>query len=323
MAKILIIHTGGTISMHAQGNGAIIKSSQNPLINMIGHSNDLVIEQEVLFNEPSPHMDPQRMLILSQRIQSVGDQFDGVVVTHGTDTLEETAYFLDLTINVNCGVAVTGAMLSSDQAGSDAITNIHAALRAVTASQAAQMGAMVVLNQQIFAARNVVKTHTTNLATFQSPDAGPIGEVTGQKVHFFIDKLSRDVNPIRHITEGLYLFKTFAGMTGELLSLLSVRQTEGVVIEAMGAGNLPPLLLPALKKLISNGIPVVLVSRCYRGKVAPIYAYEGGGVELKQMGVIFCSYLNGPKALIRLQVGISAGLTGERLNQYMVNENEA
>ena len=299
MAKILMIHTGGTIAMKTNDDGDIADTEQNPLVQLVQTFKDLTIEQIELFNIPSPHMTYRLMWQLSRKINEVADQYDGVIVTHGTDTLEETAYFLDLTVHVKCAVVVTGAMKSTDQIGTDALANIAASL----------------------AVARDAKSHTTNLATFQAPMTGPIGMVHQSQVSFLMALNQQCALDVHQLIDRVYLFKAYAGMDGQLFQLLTPETTDGVVIEGMGAGNLPPQTLPAIQKLIAQNIPVVLVSRCFNGSVAPVYSYVGGGVNLQKMGLLLCHGLNGQKAMVRLVIGLSAGLDHSELGCFMSNDN--
>lgn len=318
--KILVLHTGGTIAMSEDENGAVAPGTENPLNhfkNPFGSEYELLIEN--IFNIPSPHMDPARMLQLKERIMEAHEkeQIDGVVITHGTDTLEETAYFLDLTVPLKIPIVVTGAMRSANEIGSDGLYNFKTAILTAASPEASGMGVLVVMNDEIHTARYVTKTHTTNVATFRTPTFGPIGLILRDEVRFF-EKLLHHVSlPIDQVVDHVYLFKAYAGMDPELLEMAANAQTNGVVIEALGAGNLPPRVLPALEKLLSLQIPVVLVSRSFNGIAQEVYAYPGGGVQLKQMGVTFCHGLNGQKARIKLLVGLSAGLSGEKLATFV------
>lgn len=175
------------------------------------------------------------------------------------------------------------------------------------------------MNDEIHTARYVTKTHTTNVATFRTPTFGPIGLVSKHKVSFFEELLRHTALPIKDIVNHVYLLKAYAGMDNELFDFIAsdTSNANGLVIEALGAGNLPPHVLPSLKKIIDKNIPVVLVSRCFNGIAEDVYSYEGGGVQLKKMGVIFCQGLNGQKARIKLLVGISAGLKGKDLANFV------
>ncbi len=320
MRKILVLHTGGTISMTADENGAVAPSSTNPLLAAgMQLDNDIELEVEEIFNLPSPHVTPEKMLVLAKRIrraQMAG--VTGVVVTHGTDTLEETAYFLDLTLDPQIPVVVTGAMRSSNEIGTDGVYNFQSAIKVAASAGARGKGCLVVMNDEIHTARFVTKTHTTNVATFRTPTFGPVGLVTKDGARFFQELINQEACPIDTVDANVVLIKAYAGMDGTLLGMLP-DTVDGVVIEALGAGNMPPATLPAIKQLLARHVPVVLVSRCFNGVAEPVYDYEGGGIPLQNAGVIFCQGLNGQKARIKLIVALSAGKTGEALAAYVNN----
>ncbi len=317
--KILILHTGGTISMSEDATGKIKPNAQNPLAELpLDSQGQIQLVTEEIFNLPSPHITPAHMLRLSQRLrQAAAEGFDGAVVTHGTDTLEETALFLDLTLTSTMPVVVTGAMRSSNEIGSDGLYNFRTAIMVASANASVGKGVVVVMNDEIHSARYVTKTHTTNVATFRTPTFGPIGIVSEGHVNYMQTINPQPHLPIEKVITEVYLIKAYAGMTGTLFQALNQPTTRGIVIEALGAGNLPPQTLSALQALVHQNIPLVLVSRCFNGIAEPVYDYQGGGVNLAQMGIIFCRGLNGPKARIKLLVGLSAGLQGSALKKYL------
>ena len=188
MKKILIIHTGGTISMKEdEETGAVRPDETHPLHDVappLASLADIYVEE--LFHLPSPHMTPQEMLQLRNRIEEkiANEQIEGIVVTHGTDTLEETAYFLDLTARTDVPIVVTGAMRSSNEIGADGLYNLISSVKVAISDEARGKGVLVVLNDEIHTAKNVTKTHTSNIVTFQSPQYGPIGIVTKRGVFF-------------------------------------------------------------------------------------------------------------------------------------------
>ncbi len=194
MRKILVLHTGGTISMTADESGAVAPSTTNPLLAAGMHlDSDIELEVEEIFNLPSPHVTPAKMLVLAKRIrraQMAG--VTGVVVTHGTDTLEETAYFLDLTLDPQIPVVVTGAMRSSNEIGSDGVYNYQSAIKVAASAGARGKGCLVVMNDEIHTARFVTKTHTTNVATFRTPTFGPVGLVTKDGARFFQELINQE-----------------------------------------------------------------------------------------------------------------------------------
>lgn len=319
MKKILAIHTGGTISMSQNDQGEVVPNAKNPIAQeetILAGRVQLITDE--MFNLPSPHMTPVEMLKIKQRIdQAEKDGIDGVVITHGTDTLEETAYFLDLTLPNTIPVVVTGAMRSSNEVGTDGLYNFRSAIEVAADDVSRGNGAMVVMNDEIHTARYVTKTHTTNVATFRTPTFGPIGIVAKDHAVYFQKLIDQDTCDIDHVVDHVYLIKAYAGMDGSLFDFLDNDQTAGVVIEGLGAGNLPPQTLPAIQRLLDRQIPLVLVSRCYNGVAEDIYDYQGGGIELRKMGLMLCQGLNGQKARIKLLVGLSAGLQGDALKQFL------
>lgn len=308
--QILVIHTGGTISMAEDKKTGTVKPSESNLLiektkNSIGFV-DLLIEGP--FNLPSPHITPKEMdeirHIIEGKIKEAS--VEGVVITHGTDTLEETAYFLDLTLNTSIPVVVTGAMRSSNEIGSDGLYNFISSLRVAACEEAKHKGVLVVLNDEIHAAKNVTKTHTSNISTFQSPQYGPIGIITKRKIIFHHTPLLRENYSIDDIAKQVILIKAHAGMDSTLFLAVRDLPCDGVVVEALGQGNLPPATLPGLRALIKSKIPVVLVSRCFNGIAQDTYEYQGGGKQLRELGVIFSNGLNGQKARVKLLIGLAA-----------------
>ncbi|MCH4164095.1 MAG: asparaginase [Lentilactobacillus diolivorans] len=321
MKTILAIHTGGTISMSQNDKGEIVPNDENPIAeqqSILKGQVKLITDE--MFNLPSPHVTPEVMLKIKQRIiKAIADGIDGVVITHGTDTLEETAYFLDLTLPNTIPVVVTGAMRSSNEIGSDGLYNFRNAILVAATDESYGKGVLVVMNDEIHTARFVTKTHTTNVATFRTPTFGPIGIVTQDKAKYFQELIQTEVADIDHVVSGVYLIKAYAGMDGTLFDAINQSDTKGLVIEGLGAGNLPPQTLPAIQKLLDRQIPIVLVSRCYNGVAQDIYYYQGGGIQLKKMGLILCQGLNGQKARIKLLVGLSDEKSGKELAHFVRN----
>ncbi|MCK3656967.1 L-asparaginase [Pasteurellaceae bacterium Macca] len=310
--KLLILHTGGTISMSEGEDGRVSPSAKNPLLLALEKLNHpATLHQEAILNVPSPHITLSHWLLLKNRIEKAvkAEQFDGVVITHGTDTLEETAYFLDLSLKVDVPVAITGAMRSSNELGADGLINLQSAILVALCPESQGKGVMVVMNDEIHNAKFVTKTHTTNVATFQTPTFGPCGLIAKNRVIYFqhLDQYER--YPVEKIAKSnVQVIKTYAGMDSFLLEQLALSQCDGVVLEALGAGNLPPSCLAGVSALLRADIPVVLVSRAFNGVTQDVYDYLGGGKQLKQQGVIFTTGLSGQKARIKLLVLLNQSL---------------
>ncbi|HDK3708062.1 TPA: asparaginase [Staphylococcus aureus] len=319
MKHLLVIHTGGTISMSQDQSNKVVTNDINP----ISLHQDVInqyaqIDELNPFNVPSPHMTIQHVKQLKDIIlEAVTNKYyDGFVITHGTDTLEETAFLLDLILGIEQPVVITGAMRSSNEIGSDGLYNYISAIRVASDEKARHKGVMVVFNDEIHTARNVTKTHMSNTNTFQSPNHGPLGVLTKDRVQFH--HMPYRQQALENVNEKLNvpLVKAYMGMPGDIFSFYSREGIDGMVIEALGQGNMPPSALEGIQQLVSLNIPIVLVSRSFNGIVSPTYAYDGGGYQLAQQGFIFSNGLNGPKARLKLLVALSNNLDKAEIKSY-------
>lgn len=307
--NILLIHTGGTISMNMNKNtGAVYPSEYNPLKDVTNTLSKYanIIEMEA-FNLPSPHITPVEMLYLRDLIVEQADKYaiHGVVITHGTDTLEETAYFLELTTRFNFPIVLTGAMRSSNELGADGVYNLVEAVRVACDEAAREKGVLVVMNDEIHSAFNITKTSTSSVNTFQSPQYGPIGLITKKMILFHQAPIKRQFVPIDKLDKRVGMLKMYTGMDGDLIDFILQSNYDGVVLEGFGQGNVPPAVSKRIEVLLAAGIPVVLVSRCFNGIAEGVYGYEGGGKSLEDAGVIFATGINGPKARLKLLIGLN------------------
>lgn len=313
---ILIIFTGGTISMakHKETSKAIISDNHNELLQNIALELKNVELRSYQFSlKPSPSITPNDMFELSKLVKSSIDDptVDGVVITHGTDTLEETAYFLDLFLETKKPVVITGSMRNYSELGYDGLSNLVSSILVASHPESAHMGVLVVMNDEINAAAEVTKTHTLSLDTFKSLEFGPIGIVEQENVLYY----RQTHYPHLHlapesISNDVEIIKAYSGSSSVILNLLIDNGTKGFVIEALGRGNVPPQMVPGITRAISLNIPVLITSRCPKGRVLDSYGYEGGGHHLKQLGVIFTENLSSQKARIRLMfaLGITSSI---------------
>lgn len=308
MKKIIIIFTGGTISMKKDENNASVPSMSGEDILELTPGIDKIADIHFLdFGMvPGPQMTPQKMFELSKVIdKKVKDEgYDGVVVTHGTDSLEETAYLVDLTYNNSKPVVFVGSMKSSSEFGWDGASNLIDAVLTASSKEAENRGVMVVMNKEIHVASQVTKTNTRSLDTFKSVDFGPIGCVDNGKAYFYYDYTKRQHISVEKVDDKVDLIKSCCGMDDRLLKFCVDSGSHGIVIEGMGRGNIPPQMVPGVEYAINKNIPVVLVSRCMSGKVIDDYGYQGAGRELREKGVIFGDNLPGQKARIKLMVSL-------------------
>lgn len=306
--KVCIIFTGGTISMTVdQEIGAAIPTLSGEQILSMVYNIDKMADIEICnFSElPGPHMTIDKLLELKKTIQFYlnDDTISGIIVTHGTDTLEETAYFLDLSISHSKPVIVVGAMRNSSELGYDGSSNLAAAVCTAISPKARNKGVLVVLNNMVNAASEVTKTNTLALDTFQSP-YGPLGVIDTNDFIVYRDIAYRQTIETDHIERRVELIKTTIDMDNSLIKYCVDSGIKGLVIEAMGRGNVSPKIMEGIRYAIENKVVVVVVSRCYSGRVYISYGYSGGGKELSDMGVIMGGDMRGPKARIKLMLAL-------------------
>lgn len=255
---------------------------------------------------PGPHMTPEKMYELSTLITEKVDLegYDAAIVTHGTDSLEETAYLVDLTYKSSKPVIFVGSMKNCSEPGWDGPSNLISAVHTAISEEAKNRGVLVVMSEEIHAASQVTKTNTHTLNTFKSMDFGPVGFVDNNKVYFYYNYTKKQHIPSKKICSDVDLIKCGCGMDDRLLRLCVDSGAEGIVIEGMGRGNIPPKMVSGVEYALSKNIPVILVSRCVMGKALDDYGYEGAGRELTARGVILGDNLSGQKARIKLMVAL-------------------
>lgn len=311
MKKVAVIFNGGTISMKVDPRikAAVPTLSGEEIMSMVtGIENYAEIESYTFSSLPGPHMTPELMMDLSKYVQAFLDREDicGVVVTHGTDSLEETAYLLHLTIHNPKPVIVTGSMRNSSELGYDGPANLSASICTAISEEARNRGVLVCLNDELNCASEVTKSHTMHLNTFQSPEFGPIGIIDNNEAIFYRDSLQKEHILTEIIETRVDLIKACAGMDSKLIDFCVEQGAKGLVVEAMGRGNIPPKMAEGVKEAISKGVVVVLVSRCFQGRVLDSYGYPGGGKGLRNAGVIFGDSLPGQKARIKLMLALGS-----------------
>jgi len=314
--KITVITTGGTIASRVDpGSGAAVPIvSGGELVAMLPGVERLAsLSVHELCLISSWDFTPAFMLAIGQAVSTALEGgADGVVVTQGTDTLEETAYWLDLVVDVGRWrkpVVVTGAMRHNSEVGADGPRNLLDSIVVAAHGLDGCAAPMVVANSQVFVGREVVKTDSFNLATFQSPDQGPIGVVHGERVAYtYRGILASRPLPVATAEARVPLLKWAAGMDDLLLRACADAAVDGVVLEGFGLGHVPGLVVPAVALLRARGIPVVMTTRCPTGPVLPVYGGAGGGRDLAEMGVILAGHLSGPKARLLLIGALGSGV---------------
>ncbi|MBX9700621.1 MAG: asparaginase [Acetobacteraceae bacterium] len=304
--RILVLSLGGTITMVPTAAGGIVPTlgAVELVASVPALAEVAAIEAESPFRLPSPSLDPSNIMAVAARIESaLAAGCDGAVVIQGTDTIEESAFLLDLLIAGEKPVVVTGAMRGADAPGADGPANLLAAVRVAVSVEARGLGTLAVLNYDIHAARFVQKSHTALPSAFASPLAGPLGTVIEGRPRIYT-RVARA--PCWPVASGpphpVALLRWAMGDDGRLAAALPGLGYAGAVVEGMGAGHVPEAAVPALGEL-ARRMPVVLASRCMTGPVfTGTYGYAGGEIDLIRRGLIPGGYLSGLKA--RLLLGL-------------------
>ena len=238
---------------------------------------------------------------------------DGAVVVQGTDTIEETAFFLDLLHGGDTPIVVTGAMRTASSPEYDGPANLRRAVAAAAAPALRGAGTVVVLSGSIEPADDVTKTHTASFDTFRSLNHGSLGRVEADRV-----VVERARGPRRHVAanaaaERVHLVTATVAMDGTPIDALRAAGADGFVVAATGAGNTSAALLVAAERAIAAGLPVALTTRSPSGAASADYAFPGGGATWVRAGAMLTGHLGGPKARVALALGIGAGLDREGL----------
>ncbi len=320
MRSVVVMTTGGTISTRDRdGRGATPTLRGADFLREIpGLDVVASVEVEEFALIPGAYMTLARILEMSRRASEIVARQDvsGLVITHGTDTLEESAYYLHLTVAGDTPVVFTGAMRNASQIGFDGYRNLYDAIRTAASPEARGRGVLVVLNEEVHSARWVTKTSGQKEDTYKSPLTGPVGIAYGDRIAFVAAPHPRRVLP-NAMEPRVDLIRLAVDADDRFLRCSLGSGSRGIVIEAFGGGRVPPRLLPAIGDALGAGVPVVVTTRCHSGEMWDAYGYEGAFRDLAARGVFFVHDLPGHKARLKLAVGLGNGLGGEALRGYL------
>ena len=309
---VLLVSLGGTITMtRSKGGGITPTLTASDLVRAApGIDAAATIQTISPMREPSASLTLDDVIELSRLLEErLSGGVDGAVVIQGTDTIEETAFVLDCLVASPKPLVVTGAMRGAEAAGADGPANVLAATIVAASPQASERGALVVLNDEIHAARFVQKAHTALPSAFRSPLLGSVGLVAEGTAAFYtrtervpgLEARFPGVDaPVALVTLGL-------GEDGRLLSALPSLGYKGVVIEGMGAGHVPASIAPIVSELVAQ-VPVILASRVETGPVfSRTYGFPGSEIDLLRRGAIRAGSLSGLKARLLLMLLLRVG----------------
>lgn len=324
--RISILSTGGTIASRRDPNtGAahVVDSGAALLESVPGIEQVAAVTVSTVFSKDSSLITPVDVMQLAQAANAelARDGVDGVVITHGTDTMEESAFLLDLLIKSDKPVVLTGAQLSADMVGADGPRNLLAALKVAADHSSRGRGVMVVFADHVLAARDVAKRHTSQLAAFVSTRGSQLGEVGHAGVQFYAAPSAargekRATYAPAQLETDVALLHLAMGQDAEVFNYLLDRGVKGVVLAAFGIGNAGSAFAACIERAYASGVPVAITSRCGAGAVAPVYA--AGGAGLAQAGAIFAADLSAEKARLALMVLLGQGASIEEIREQML-----
>lgn len=319
MKHIILLATGGTIASQQSADGGSVNASRsgselldtlhNPLEGISVTVEEFRSVGSYALDLPTVHQ-----LVGRIRLALAGADCDGVVVTHGTDTMEESAFLADLLIDSPKPVVFTGAQRHAGDPDSDGPRNLADAIRVAASEQAIGLGALILFEGDIHAAREVTKAHTSRVDTFRSIGYGKLGQIDRGKVFVARRPGARQTFADHGIVAEVELIKLALGSRPDYLRYCAGNGVRGVVLEAFGRGNAPMGFAVAVAELVGSGIPVIVASRCMEGQAAPIYGGDSGGTSLAAAGAIFAGELSGIKARLLLSVLLAAEATTDTIS---------
>jgi L-asparaginase len=321
LPRVVVLATGGTIaSTYDEEIGALRAAlTGDEIVSAVEGLSELArVSVEQIANVNSRDMTPAIWLQLTERANALLAEPDvaGIVVTHGTDTLEETAYFLDLTVTSDKPVIVVGAQRAPTMYDTDGPRNMLNAVRVAVSPEAIGMGTMVVMNGQINAAREVTKTNTLDVETFQTLDFGLLGVADIEAVRFYRAPVRRQTIalPAAPALANIVIISEYAGSDGRAIELLlEDGGLGGVVVAGLGLAHVSSPTLRALERVRAAGIPVVVASRVPTGRIVPLYA---NNIDLLNVGAIQADNLSPWKARVLLMVALTRTSDTEALRAY-------
>lgn len=312
MPAVRVLTTGGTIASRRTATGAVTAqdSGEQLLSQSSGRSRQIRVEVEEVFRIGSFNLRLADLLQLARRVHEAvaHPDVDGVVVTHGTDTMEESAYLVDLVHTAAAPVVFTGAQRAADEPDADGPRNLADAIALAAAPEARQLGVVVCMAGRAYAARQVTKVRTLAPDAFDAPGYGHVAEV-------YRGQVAVAATPRRPARFGLAelgelparvdVVPLTVGADATFLQAARQAGARGIVLAAFGAGNANPTVVAEVARCVAAGVVVLVVSRCHEGPVAPVYG-GGGGVDLAKAGAVFAGNLRAPKARLLLAAALSA-----------------
>ena len=313
---VTVIATGGTVAQTDSKESTLLVEQLLAAVPQVRSLAQVSAEQ--LFQVSSSDITVANWLTLAKRINAIlaRPEISGVVVTHGTDTMEETAYFLDLVVKSEKPVVLVGSMRGSRALSADGPANLFNAVAIAANPQAHGKGVIVAMNDRILAARDVTKTNTFSLDTFQSPDFGALGYVQSGRSSFYREPTRRrtgapefDVTSLSALPKVAIVY-SHVGVDPSMLERTEAGGVQGVVYAGTGNGTIPKSMQPAAVRLVKSGVPVVRASRVNGGIVE-----RNGELNDDELGFIAADSLNPQKARVLLMLALTRTRDAKKIQE--------
>jgi len=312
MKKIVMLSTGGTIASKRNPETGLLTAglmTGEELAKQCDLPETITVDVQSVFQIPSNHMTFKELVILKEKIEAIfsDESVAGIVVTHGTDTLEETAYFLDLTIADERPIVMTGSQRGPTVLGTDAFVNLRQAIMLAAYDDARGLGTLVLFNERIFSARYVEKVHASNVAGFISNGFGYLGIVDEENIYIYQRPFKREYFALQRELPEIEIVSCSLGSSGRFIQYATDIGLEGLIVEAPGRGHAPPQIMDHVHYAIQQGMNIVLTTDAAEGEVKVVYDFPGSAYDLKKSGVVLGSDYSSKKARIKLAVLLAAG----------------
>ncbi|MFP7169424.1 asparaginase [Terribacillus halophilus] len=309
--KVVLVTTGGTIASVPNEESGKLASGEmtgDQLRSQINLPNHIEVKVVNALQKPSMHITFDDLLTLKEIIdkQLEDPEVKGIVVTHGTDSLEETAYFLDLTIQDARPVIVTGSQRAIHELGSDVYINLRHAVLAAHDDQLLDCGTVVVFNERIFPAKYVKKEHASNIQGFNAFGFGYLGIIDNDKVYLYQRPVKRYTYELKRKLPEVDIIKCYLQADGKFIKAAREAGVQGIVLEGVGRGQVAPKMKEEILLALQDGIKIILTTASEEGNVYTTYDYEGSAYDLYKAGVLLGKDQDSKKARIELAVALAS-----------------
>jgi L-asparaginase/archaeal Glu-tRNAGln amidotransferase subunit D len=313
LKRIALLSTGGTIASAPGDDGRSISGALpgEELLARTGLQGQMEVNVRSIFQKPSNAIGPEQWLALAKECQRLieAGETDGIVITHGTDTLEDTAYYLECVLDAPAvPVVVTGSQRVPHALGSDAYANLRYAIELAASDEARGLGVLVSFNQSVFTANFVRKVSSFQLNGFEAPGLGALGFMDEGRFHALQLPMRQSALPIADVFPRTDILPVYGGADVQFARAVVESRPQALVIDGVGRGHVPPDWMDVLVPALRSGLPMVVCSATLHGATHQTYQFKGSLHEMEEAGAIGVSHLSARKARIRLALLIAAGI---------------